>query len=201
MARRRRTQDRFGKQARQDGYPARSVYKLQEIDRRTQVLKKGLRVLDLGAFPGSWTMFAAKRVGPKGRVLGFDLTPFEGVLPPHAEIRQGDAFAISLEELGEDPFDLVMSDMAPATTGQKSLDQYRSYELVMRALAIAEEVLVPGGAFIAKIFQGGEFPDAKKAVKAAFDEVRVIKPEAVRAESYEVFLVGRGFKGRSTTDD
>lgn len=195
MARGRRTQDRFGKQARKDGYPARSVYKLQEIDRRTRILKKGLRVLDLGAFPGSWTMFAAEKVGPKGRVLGFDLTPFEGTLPPHAEIRQGDAFAISLEDLGEEPFDLVMSDMAPATSGTRFLDQYRSYELVMRALSIADDVLAPGGAFIAKIFQGGEFPVANKAVKKAFAQARVIKPDAVRSESYEVFLVGQGFKG------
>ena len=179
MARSRRPQDRFAKKARRDGYPARSVYKLEEIDKKVRLFKKGMRVLDLGAFPGSWTMYAAEHVGPKGRVLGFDLTAFEGGLPPHAEIRQGDAFDITLEELGEDPFDLVMSDMAPATTGQRGLDQYRSYELAMRALALAEEVLTPGGAFVAKIFQGGDFPAAKAGVKAAFAQVKIVKPKAI----------------------
>lgn len=194
MARRRRSQDRFGTKARREGYPARSVYKLEAIDQKVRLFRKGMRVLDLGAFPGSWTMYAADKVGPTGRVLGFDLTPFEGVLPPHAELRQGDAFALTLEELGEAPFDVVMSDMAPSTTGQKSLDQYRSYELAMRALALAESVLAPGGAFVAKIFQGGDFPEAKAAVKAAFEQVKIVKPEAVRSESYEVFLVGLGRK-------
>ncbi len=194
MAKRRRPQDRFGKQARRDGYPARSVYKLEEIDKKVRLLSKGQRVLDLGAYPGSWTMYAAERVGPKGRVLGFDLTKFEGVLPPQAEIRQGDAFAISLDELDEEPFDLVISDMAPKTSGQKSADQYRSFELAMRALELAEKVLKPGGGFVAKIFQGGDFPEAKKRVKDAFDQVKIVKPQAVRSESYEVFLVGLGRK-------
>jgi 23S rRNA (uridine2552-2'-O)-methyltransferase len=196
MARRRRSQDRFGKQARRDGYPARSVYKLEEIDDKVRLFRKGQRVLDLGAYPGSWTMYAAERVGPKGRVLGFDLTKFEGVLPPHAEIREGDAFAVTLEELGEEPFDLVISDMAPKTSGQKSADQYKSYELAMRALDLAEEVLKPGGSFVAKIFQGAEFPDARKRVRDAFDKVKIVKPKAVRSESYEVYLVGLGRKSR-----
>jgi 23S rRNA (uridine2552-2'-O)-methyltransferase len=194
LSRHRRTQDRFGKRARSEGYPARSVYKLEAIDKKVRLFCKGMRVLDLGAFPGSWTMYAADKVGPTGRVLGFDLTPFEGMLPAHAEIRTGDAFALTLEALGEAPFDIVMSDMAPSTTGQKSLDQYRSYELAMRSLALAESVLAPGGAFVAKIFQGGDFPKAKAAVKAAFAEVKIVKPEAVRSESYEVFLVGLGRK-------
>jgi len=198
VARRRRPQDRFGKKARRDGYPARSVYKLEEIDKKVRLFRRGMRVLDLGAFPGSWTMYAANEVGAKGRVLGFDLTKFEGVLAPHAEIRQGDAFAITLEDLGEEPFDLVMSDMAPATTGHKSLDQYRSYELAMRALALAEEVLSPGGHFVAKIFQSGDFPAAKAAVKAAFDKVKIVKPKAVRSESYECYLVGLGRKVAET---
>ncbi len=188
----RRRQDAYGKRARREGFPARSIYKLEEIDRRTRILRSGHRVLDLGAAPGSWTMYAAQRVGPKGRVLGFDLTPFEGTLPPHAEIRVADAFALDIGELGEAPFDVVLSDMAPATTGQKHADQYRSYELAMRALAIAKTALRPGGSFVAKIFQGGEFPAAQKAMREAFEKVRVIRPEAVRTESYEVFLVGLG---------
>ncbi|MGD8605919.1 MAG: RlmE family RNA methyltransferase [Myxococcales bacterium] len=188
----RRKQDHHGRRARREGYPARSVYKLQEIDRRTGLLKKGQRVLDLGASPGSWTLYAAQRVGPAGRVLGIDLEPCEVALPSHAEIRALDAFEIDPSSLGG-PFDLVISDMAPKTSGQRHADQYRSYELVMRALELAKAVLAPGGAFVAKIFQGAEFEDARAALRAVFDKVRVIRPEATRDESYEVFLVGFGF--------
>jgi 23S rRNA (uridine2552-2'-O)-methyltransferase len=156
------------------------------------LLKKGQRVLDLGASPGSWTLYAAQRVGPAGRVLGIDLEPCEVALPSHAEIRALDAFEIDPSSLGG-PFDLVISDMAPKTSGQRHADQYRSYELVMRALELAKAVLAPGGAFVAKIFQGAEFEDARAALRAVFDKVRVIRPEATRDESYEVFLVGFGF--------
>ena len=185
-----RPQDHFGRRAKREGYPARSVYKLAEIDRRLRLLRPGMRVLDLGAFPGSWTMYAADKVGGKGRVIGVDLTKHEGALPPNAEIRQGDAFALDPGAIGT--FDVVLSDMAPSTSGQKQLDQYRSFELFMRALDVATKVLVPGGAFVGKIFQGGDFPAAKKAVAAAFEDVRVIRPEATRKESYETFLAGLG---------
>jgi 23S rRNA (uridine2552-2'-O)-methyltransferase len=150
-------------------------------------------VLDLGASPGSWTLYAAQRVGPTGRVLGLDLREAEVALPPQAEIRALDVFQLDPETLGG-PFDLVISDMAPKTSGQRHADQYRSYELVMRALEIAKRVLAPGGAFVAKIFQGVEFEDARNAVRQVFDKVRVIRPEATRNESYEVFLVGLGFR-------
>ena len=157
------------------------------------MFKKGQRVLDLGASPGSWTLYAAERVGPTGRVLGIDLEASEVALPAHAEIRALDAFEADPESLGG-PFDLVISDMAPKTSGQRHADQYRSYELVMRALELAKAVLAPGGAFVAKIFQGAEFEDARDALRAVFDKVRIIRPEATRDESYEVFLVGLGFR-------
>lgn len=150
-------------------------------------------MLDLGASPGSWTLYAAERVGQAGRVLGIDLEGSDVALPPHAEIRALDAFEIDPGSLGG-PFDLVISDMAPKTSGQRHADQYRSYELVMRALELAETVLVPGGAFIAKIFQGAEFEQARDALRAVFEKVRIIRPEATRDESYEVFLVGLGFR-------
>ena len=149
--------------------------------------------MDLGASPGSWTLYAAEKVGPGGRVLGIDLKDPEVALPPHAEIRTLDAFEVDPDELGG-PFDLVISDMAPKTSGQRHADQYRSYELVMRALDLAEKVLRPGGAFVAKIFQGAEFEDARNAIRKSFGKVRIIRPEATRDESYEVFLVGTGFR-------
>ncbi len=125
-------------------------------------------------------------------MLGLDLKDPEVTLPAQAEIRTLDAFEVDPSELGG-PFDLVISDMAPKTSGQRHADQYRSYELVMRALDLAKQVLVPGGTFVAKIFQGAEFEDARDAVRGSFGKVRIIRPEATRDESYEVFLVGLDF--------
>jgi 23S rRNA (uridine2552-2'-O)-methyltransferase len=150
-------------------------------------------VLDLGASPGSWTLYAAERVGPTGHVLGLDFQDPEVALPPHAEIRALDAFEVDPASLGG-PFDLVLSDMAPKTSGQRHADQYRSFELVMRALELARAVLRPGGTFVAKIFQGAEFEEARSALREVFSTVRIIRPEATRDESYEVFLVGLGFR-------
>lgn len=190
-----RPQDKFGRKARSEGYPARSVYKLEEIDRRLRILRQGQRVLDLGAFPGSWTLYAAGKVGGHGQVIGVDIQPHVGALPKNAEIRHADIFALDVASLGgESSFDVVLSDMAPSTSGTRDLDQYRSFELFMRALEIGERMLKPGGAFVGKIFQGGDFPKAKAAVGKAFETTRIIKPEATRSESYETFIAGLSFR-------
>lgn len=195
MARSRRTQDSFGRKARREGFPARSVYKLEEIDRRVRALHAGQRVLDLGAAPGSWTLYASSKVGSKGRVISIDLSEVRGAMPPNVEWRVGDVATITADELGGvGAFDVVLSDMAPSTTGQRSVDQYRSYELFMHALRIADQTLATKGAFVGKIFQGAEFTDARKSVAALFDEVRIVRPKATRTESYETFLVGLGRK-------
>lgn len=186
----RRRQDRFGKRARREGFPARSVYKLQEIDRRTQLLRPGQRVLDLGAAPGSWTLYAAERVGRAGHVVAIDLQELRIDAPRNVEIRQGDAREV--DALGG-PFDVVLSDMAPKTSGQRAADQYRSYELVMAALTIARQTLAPGGSFVAKLFQGPELDEVRAAMRPLFGKVRILRPEAVRDESYELFLVGLRF--------
>jgi 23S rRNA (uridine2552-2'-O)-methyltransferase len=190
-----RPQDRFGQNAKKEGYPARSVYKLKEIDRRLRLLRPGLRVLDLGAVPGSWTLYASKQVGPKGRVVGIDIQPRETGLPPNASFLQADIFAIGSYEIGDiGSFDLVISDMAPNTSGNRVRDQYLSYELYMRALEIASELLATQGNFVGKIFQGPDFQSARQATSARFSKVRIIKPQASRRASYEVFLVGLAFK-------
>lgn len=155
-------------------------------------MRRGARVLDLGAYPGSWTAYAAERVDREGRVLGIDLQKFRGVLPAHAEMRTADVFELDPTSLGT--FDVVMSDMAPATTGHRFTDQARSFALFMRALELATQVLAPGGAFVAKIFQGGDFPEAKRAVEQRFEKVRVVRPKATRTESIETFIVGQGFR-------
>jgi 23S rRNA (uridine2552-2'-O)-methyltransferase len=167
------------------------VYKLEEIDRRIDLFEKGQRVLDLGASPGSWTLYAARRVGPGGYVLGVDLHDPEVTLPAQAEFRVLDAFSVEPDELGG-RFDVVISDMAPKTSGQRHADQYRSYELFVRALEVANAVLQPGGKFVGKIFQGAEFDQARNQAREVFEKVRVIRPKATRDESYELFLVGLG---------
>lgn len=137
-------------------------------------------------------------MGPSGRVLGLDLNDPDVALPRQAEIRTLDAFQVEPESLGG-PFDLVISDMAPKTSGQRHADQYRSYELVVRALELAKAVLRPDGSFVAKIFQGAEFEEARRAVRESFAKVRIIRPKATRDESYEVFLVGLGFEPPSSS--
>jgi 23S rRNA (uridine2552-2'-O)-methyltransferase len=186
-----RDQDAFGQRAKREGFPARSVYKLEEIDKRVRLLRRGQRVLDLGAAPGSWTLYAAQRVGVEGKVVAIDLNPIEISLPGNVVAIQGDINTFDFAtHVGDGMFDLVISDMAPQTSGQRHADQFRSYELFMMALTTAERYLVTGGHFVAKIFQGPEFESARKAMHGKFDKIRVMKPDASRQESYEVFLVG-----------
>jgi 23S rRNA (uridine2552-2'-O)-methyltransferase len=195
MAKSGRPQDAFGDKAKKEGFAARSVYKLEEIDRRIQLFKRGMRVLDMGAFPGSWTQYAAQKVGREGHVLAVDQQEWRGGFPPQVETRCCDVLALTPRDLGGPAsFDVVMSDMAPWTTGARFVDQCRSLDLFMHALTIAEGTLRGGGTFIGKIFQGPDFQDAKKRVESLFAKTRVMKPEASRRESYEVFVIGSGFR-------
>jgi 23S rRNA (uridine2552-2'-O)-methyltransferase len=189
--------DPYTRRARQEKYPARSVYKLQEIQKRSRVIRRGDRVLDLGCAPGSWLIYAAEAAGPSGRVVGVDLTPVTVALPGHASARTGDVF-----ELAEDParffdglFDVVLSDMAPATTGSRVVDTARSFNLCQAALSIARQVLRPGGVFVCKIFQGEDFKQFTEDMKTAFAECRVFKPQSSRKASMEIYLIGKGKKG------
>jgi 23S rRNA (uridine2552-2'-O)-methyltransferase len=191
--------DHYFNKAKQENYPARSVYKLQEIEKQSRLLVPGARVLDLGACPGSWSLYAAKRVGPQGRVLGIDLNPAGTEFPDNVTYLLGDML-----EPGPDileafaafgPFDVVLSDMAPKTTGVKFADQCRSLELCEAALSVARQRLKPGGGFVVKIFQGPDAPAYLKGLRDFFDKVRVVKPKSSRAESKEIFYVATGFAG------
>ncbi len=188
----RREQDAFGHRAKAEGYPARSIYKLEEMDRRVGLLKRGQRVLDLGAAPGSWSLYAAEKVGPRGKVIGLDLQPhaIERALPACLELRVGDARTLDTASLGG-ACDVLLSDMAPKTTGVRAADMYRSYELFRVAVDAASELVKPGGAFVGKIFQGEDFDEGRAALKRVFKRVRTMRPEAIRPESYEVYLVGQ----------
>lgn len=203
---RRVRRDRFHQQAKREGFRARAVYKLDEIDRQYSLLATGDRVLDLGCAPGSWLQHAATKVGAGGALVGLDRTPI-GELA-NARLFVGDVMTISPQELlGElTAFDVVLSDMAPDTTGVRNVDQARSEALFSRALELAVAVLAPprklpaprrGGHFVGKLFQGPEFPSIIKQCRALFEEVRLCKPESSRQASIEQYVVCLGFRGRS----
>jgi 23S rRNA (uridine2552-2'-O)-methyltransferase len=185
--------DHFTKAAKAQGFPARSIFKLEEIDRRVGLLKQGQRVLDLGCAPGSWSLYACTRIGDRGRLLSVDLQPIAQVLPKNATFIQGDALALSRDTLAASaPYDVVLSDMAPKTTGNRQQDQARSFNLFSFAVDMAEALGGKGSSFVGKIFMGPDFEEARKRLRLLFDEVRVLRPETVRSSSFEIFLVGLG---------
>lgn len=188
----RQINDPFAAEARAKGYRSRAAFKLIEIDDRLHLLKKGARILDLGCAPGGWVQVAIQRGA--GRVVGVDLLAIDP-LPP-AIIVQGDFTEPGMGErlielLGGAP-DLVLSDMAPNTTGHRATDHLRIIGLVEAAADFAIGVLKPGGAFVAKAFQGGETAGVLKLLRAHFADVRHIKPKSSRSESAEVYLVATG---------
>jgi 23S rRNA (uridine2552-2'-O)-methyltransferase len=190
--------DRFHQRAQRAGFRSRAVFKLEEIDHAHEVLRAGGRVLDLGCAPGSWLQYAASRVGPRGRLVGIDRTELRAGIPG-ARLLVGDVFTVTADELRGDleAFDVVLSDMAPDTTGIRHVDQARSEALFERALEIAIETLAPGGAFVAKLFQGPDFQRLVTACRAQFEHVKMVKPDASRQFSIEQYVVGRGFRGRA----
>ena len=191
--------DHYSERAKKERYPARSVYKLKEAQKKYRLIRKGDRVLDLGCSPGSWLLYAAELTGKRGRVLGIDLKAIRIKLPPHAETLTADILTIdrtwiNKQKLGN-LFNVVLSDMAPATTGNKGLDAARSFQLCQGALSIAEMALKPGGLFICKIFQGEEFKEFSDIVINRFKRHKIFKPRSSRKESKEIFILGMGFKG------
>jgi 23S rRNA (uridine2552-2'-O)-methyltransferase len=185
--------DHLTRQAKADNYPARSVYKLEEIQNKFRIMKKKDVVLDLGCAPGSWLLYAAKQVGPQGRVLGVDLKAVDIVLPENVLVIQDDIL-----QMAEDTFfqqakgcNVVISDMAPATTGRKDVDALRSFALCQMALTVADRVLAVDGHFVCKIFQGNEFAKFEKQVKALFQECRIFKPDSCRKQSKEIYIIAK----------
>jgi 23S rRNA (uridine2552-2'-O)-methyltransferase len=186
-------QDHYSQQAKKERYPARSVYKLEEIQKKHRPIKKGDKVLDLGCAPGSWLLYAAKLTGPKGRVIGVDLKPVSIQVSSHIKIITADVFALDTATLGKD-FNVVLSDMAPATTGHKAVDAARSYNLCEAALKVAQNILLPGGSLVCKIFQGPDFSLLLDDVRAGFQRLKIFKPQSSRKASKEIYVIGLGFK-------
>lgn len=194
MSAKRRGRDYFAKRAKKEHFPARSVYKLQEIDEKTNLIRRNDKVLDLGAAPGSWTLFAADKVGPNGLVVAVDQQPLNTGTGDNVTYFEADVTMLEvdlvLEPLNGSRFDAVISDMAPWTSGHRFVDQARSFSLFMRALEIAEQSLRPGGRFAGKIFQGEDFEQARSKVRELFNTVKIVRPKSIRSESYEIYLVG-----------
>ncbi len=192
-----RIDDHYSRKARKEGFPARSVYKLEEIDQKYHLLKPGQRILDLGCAPGSWTLYAAGKVGPKGRVLGIDLNAPTAAFPPQVRILEADLLeADKALAAGEAPFDLALSDMAPKTMGRREVDQARSLELCQMAWLWAMDFLSPGGHFLFKIFQSQDGDDFIRTLAPHFAKIIRIKPKATRNESLEIFVLAQNFLKR-----
>jgi 23S rRNA (uridine2552-2'-O)-methyltransferase len=186
--------DHYARRAREERFPARSVYKLEEIQKRFQILKRAGRVLDLGCFPGSWLLLASQIVGERGLVVGVDVAPVTIQLPSNTQFVRKDVLdwdTSFIENVGTG-FDVVLSDMAPSTTGNKFVDGQQSLELSGAALAIACLVLKPGGAFVCKVFQGPDVKGYLEKAKSRFDRVVQVKPKSSRRDSREIFVTGLG---------
>ncbi|HMV37618.1 23S rRNA (uridine(2552)-2'-O)-methyltransferase RlmE [Plasticicumulans sp.] len=189
--------DEFVRRAQAEGWRSRAVYKLQEINERDRLLKPGTTLVDLGAAPGGWSQYAARALGERGRVLALDILPMDalaGVDFIQGDFREETVFAQLLATLAGTPVDLVISDMAPNTSGLKAVDQPKQMYLVELALDFARQTLRPGGDFLVKVFQGEGFDALLKDLRADFGSVATRKPKASRARSAELYLLARNFR-------
>lgn len=195
----RQLNDPYVREAKKLGYKSRAAFKLLELDEKFRFLKEGMTVIDLGAAPGGWMQVAAQKVGSVhgvGKVLGIDLLEIEhipGCKSMVMDFLDDDAEDILIAHLGS-KVDVVLSDMAAATTGHKQTDHLRTMHLCECALSFAEKVLKPNGVFLAKVFQGGASQDLMQQLKTTFDVVRHVKPKASRKQSVELYVVALGFK-------
>ncbi len=186
--------DHYFKKAKDNNFAARSVFKLEEIDQQFKLVKKGFHILDLGASPGSWSQYCSQKIGTEGRVLGVDLKPVNVKLG-NAHFIQADLRDLNLEEVFKEhgfdpPFDMVISDMAPNTTGIRMTDQARSFDLCVLALDVAQRFLKPKGDFVCKFFHSDDFTKLRDLMKTQYDRVEVVKPDSTRRISKEIFLIG-----------
>ena len=196
----RKINDYYARKAKKDKYPARSVYKLEEVQQKYKFLRPGDSVLDLGCHPGSWSLYASEIVGPTGIVVGVDLQPTEqnprpGGAPIHWLCQDIMDPEMVVEVRRFRPvFRALISDIAPRTTGNRWADAQKSLELVRQALLLCETLLIDKGNFICKVFQGEDFPEFVRQVKQQFTMAKVLKPQSSRIESREVFLLAMDYR-------
>ena len=195
-----RPKDHYFQRAKQRGFRARSAFKLEELVQRFGLLRPGARVLDLGAAPGGFLQVIAQTVGPSGLAVGVDLVPVRpfneawvrtGVVDVLAEDAQA-----RIEAVAPGPYDAVLSDMAPKTTGVRATDEARSVRLAERALELARALGKPGSSFVTKLFMGGDFESFRGRLREDYREVKVVRPEATRSASVEIYLVGLGLRAQ-----
>ena len=197
----RKVQDYYFNKAKKDKYPARSVYKLEEAQKKFRFLKKGDTVLDFGCYPGSWSIYAARIVGPEGLVIGVDLQEGKKVsIAGAAEIKwfcddiMSDDIVGKLQDIRK-TYRIVLSDIAPRTSGNKWVDQQQSLILARRVFELAASLLKKEGNFYVKVFEGEDFKEFVDSVRKSFKTVKIVKPKSSRSESREVFVLGIGFRG------
>lgn len=187
--------DHYVHMAQKDGYRARAAYKLLEINEKDRLIRPGTVLADLGSAPGSWSQVAARIVGDQGHVFALDILPMDpvpGVSFIQGDFREDEVLEQFVALLDGRALDLVISDMAPNISGMNSIDQARSFHLNELALEFARDHLKTGGHFLVKVFQGSEFQDYLKAMRALFTEVATRKPKASRDRSSEIYLLGKG---------
>ena len=190
--------DQFVAQSRRDGYRSRASYKLVELAEKDRLIKPGMTVVDLGSAPGGWSQVAVQMTGDQGRVIASDILEMDaiaGVEFIHGDFTDETVYQRLLDAIGARPVDLVISDMAPNMSGNAVIDQPAAMYLVELALDMAQSILKPGGAFVAKLFHGSGFDDYVKTVRQQYSKVVMRKPEASRARSRETYIVATGFKG------
>ncbi|MGB0223759.1 MULTISPECIES: 23S rRNA (uridine(2552)-2'-O)-methyltransferase RlmE [unclassified Marinobacterium] len=189
--------DQYVKRSKDDGYRSRACYKLMEVNDKDHLLKPGMTVVDLGAAPGGWSQVAAEIVGDSGRVVASDIlemAPLGGVTFVQGDFTEDSVFEEILSAIGDEPVDLVISDMAPNMSGNASSDQPAAMYLVELALDMARQILKPNGNFLVKVFQGEGFDPYLAELRSNFKSVVTRKPDSSRARSREVYLLGKGFK-------
>lgn len=191
-----RIKDYYFHKAKSASYPARSVYKLKEADEKYRFLHQGDSVLDLGAYPGSWLKYTYEVVGPEGFILGVDRKDLKSLPGPNVYFLAADLVTLDVDTLKKirPEFDVVLSDLAPDTSGVKTVDHLRSMDLARKAFEVAIAFLRTGGTFFVKVFQGEDLSELQRDIKTSFGEVKLFKPKSSRAESREIFILARGRK-------
>jgi len=189
--------DHYTLKAKKMGYPARSVFKLEEMDQKMALIKPGYNVLDVGASPGSWTLYVLKKLKGRGQICAVDLKDL-GLNSSwdNLHFMKGDVFETPTQEFMKDhgPYDILISDAAPSTTGNRTIDSGRSFSLVESIIMLSDSYVKTGGSIVLKIFQGGDEKQLENYLKERFEKVKRLKPKAVRKESFESYLIGMNKK-------